>query len=59
MSDGWTNELEDLQAQIDALRASIDYTAAAWRQLVVPDSAEFILSPDYLAQTKIYPRQLS
>ena len=59
MSDDWTNELEDLQAQIDALRASIDYTAAARRQLVVPDSAEFILSPDYLAQTKIYPRQLS
>ncbi len=57
MTDDWTRELEDLQAQIDAIRAQVDYVAAARRELVVPDCAEFFHGLDCMAQPTLYPRQ--
>ena len=59
MPDDWTQRLEELQAQIDAIRAQVDYAAAARRELVVPDCAEFYSSDDYMAQPTLYPRQLT
>ncbi len=59
MSGSWDDDLEHLSRQVGEIRARIDQAAAAKAKLTLPGMAEFVLGADYLAQPKIYPRQLT
>lgn len=59
MSSDWDDELDRLQRQLELIRARVDLTASAKSKLIVPTVAEFVLGPGYLAQHKLYPKQLT
>lgn len=59
MSSDWEHDLERLARQVEEIRAAIDLAEAARVQLVVPPVAQFVFGTDYLAQSKLYPRQLT
>lgn len=59
MSGDWEHDLERLAAQVEEIRKAIDYAEAARAKLVVPPLAEFIVGSNYLAQEKLYPRQMT
>jgi hypothetical protein len=53
------DEIQELAEQVRALRAAWDNRGRPEKPMAVPSVAEFIISPDYLNQDKIYPWQLS
>jgi len=53
------HELDRLIAQVEQLRVQVDHAAAARATLTVPSLAEFVVGKSYLAQAKIFPRQLT
>ncbi len=57
--DDWDGELDRLRRQLERIKAQVDVSSATKRPLVVPSIAECLLGPDYFAQQKIYPRQLT